>query len=95
MPLAFGILLNRGYYPALVIVHLALRRGTCAIRPAQLGFEVAACPADWKKHGKAAGPIRNQSMLTEHKPDLVIAFPLGESKGTRDMIRKAKAAGIE
>ena len=32
---------------------------------------------------------------TDHKPDLVIAFPLGESKGTRDMIGKAKTAGIE
>lgn len=32
-------------------------------------------PADWTKHRKAAGPIRNQQMLDEGKPDLVIAFP--------------------
>ena len=49
--------------------------------------------ADWHKHGKAAGPIRNQRMLDEGKPDLVIAFPGGT--GTTDMIRKARAAGIE
>lgn len=49
-------------------------------------------PADWKAHGKAAGPIRNQLMLDEHKPDLVLAFPGGN--GTADMIRRAEKAGI-
>lgn len=49
--------------------------------------------ADWRKHGKAAGPIRNQRMLDEGKPDLVVAFPGG--RGTADMVRRAKAAGIE
>lgn len=48
--------------------------------------------ADWLKNGKAAGPIRNQRMLDEGKPDLVIAFPGG--RGTADMVRRAKAAGI-
>lgn len=49
-------------------------------------------PADWTKHGRAAGPIRNQRMLDEGKPDLVIAFPGGS--GTADMVRRAKAAGV-
>jgi aspartokinase-like uncharacterized kinase len=49
-------------------------------------------PADWKAHGRAAGPIRNSLMLTEHKPDLVLAFPGG--RGTADMVRKAEAAGV-
>jgi predicted Rossmann-fold nucleotide-binding protein len=49
-------------------------------------------PADWKKHGKAAGPIRNQRMLDEHRPDLVLAFPGG--RGTADMVRRAKSAGV-
>jgi hypothetical protein len=31
-------------------------------------------PADWATHGKAAGPIRNQQMLDDGKPDLVLAF---------------------
>lgn len=48
--------------------------------------------ADWRAHGRAAGPIRNQQMLDEGKPDLVIAFPGGT--GTRDMTSRAKAAGI-
>lgn len=50
-------------------------------------------PADWTKHGKAAGPIRNQQMLDKGKPDLVIAFPGGS--GTADMVSRARAAGIE
>lgn len=49
-------------------------------------------PADWKAHGRAAGPIRNQRMLDEHKPELVVAFPGG--RGTADMVRRAKAAGV-
>ena len=48
--------------------------------------------ADWHRHGKAAGPLRNQRMLDEGKPDLVLAFPGG--KGTADMVLRAKLAGI-
>lgn len=50
-------------------------------------------PADWKAYGRAAGPIRNQRMIDEGKPDLVIAFPGG--RGTADMVKRAEAAGIE
>lgn len=49
--------------------------------------------ADWGRDGRKAGPIRNQRMLDEGKPDLVIAFPGG--KGTADMVRRAMAAGIK
>lgn len=41
------------------------------------GFPVEPYPADWATHGKAAGPIRNQQMLDEGKPDVVIAFKDG------------------
>ena len=50
-------------------------------------------PADWKKHGRGAGPIRNQQMLDEGKPDLVVAFPGGN--GTKDMVTRAKNAGVK
>ena len=53
-------------------------------------------PADWDRHGKAAGPIRNHKML-EHKPDVVWAFvdkPLVASRGTNDMVVRARSAGI-
>ncbi len=48
--------------------------------------------ADWATHGKAAGPKRNATMLTDGKPDVVVAFPGG--KGTADMVRRARKAGV-
>jgi hypothetical protein len=50
-------------------------------------------PADWAKHGKAAGFIRNQQMLDEGRPTLVVAFPGGS--GTADMVARARKAGVE
>lgn len=58
-----------------------------------VGVPIEQFPADWETHGKAAGPIRNQRMIDEGRPDLVVAFPGG--KGTADMVRRARAAGIE
>lgn len=49
--------------------------------------------ADWENQGSFAGPARNKRMLDEGKPDLVIAFPGG--RGTADMVRKARRAGVE
>ena len=50
-------------------------------------------PADWKAYGMLAGHIRNQQMLDEGKPDLVMAFPGG--RGTADMVARAKKAGVK
>lgn len=52
---------------------------------------------DWKLYGDAAGPMRNAQMLSEGKPDLVIAFPTpgAANKGTRNMIKQARKAGVE
>ena len=52
---------------------------------------VTTYEADWSA-GRRAGPIRNQRMLDEGRPDVVVAFPGGT--GTRDMVRKARAAGV-
>lgn len=58
---------------------------------------VIAVPAMWEKNGKAAGPIRNKYMIDHCHPDLVLAFHKDylNSKGTRDMIRKADEARID
>jgi predicted Rossmann-fold nucleotide-binding protein len=56
------------------------------------GKQFMVFKADWWKHGKAAGPIRNQQMLDEGRPELVIAFPGG--RGTADMVRRARDAGL-
>ena len=49
-------------------------------------------PADWRAHGRAAGPIRNKRMLVEGKPDLVVAFPGG--RGTANMVQQARKVGV-
>ena len=59
----------------------------------RLGLSVDTFQAEWVVYGKAAGPIRNQEML-EAGADLVLAFPGQNSKGTWDMIRRAKSAGV-
>jgi hypothetical protein len=61
-----------------------------------LGYNLIVCPADWFKYGKAAGPIRNQKMLDEHKISMVVAFhnDYEHSKGTKDMCERAKKANI-
>lgn len=59
----------------------------------RIGAKFTEVPADWKKHGRAAGPIRNRVML-DLEPDVVWAFPVGKSVGTRDCIRQAERRGI-
>lgn len=48
--------------------------------------------ADWARYGPGAGPKRNQRMV-DSGLDLLITFP--GRKGTADMTRRAKAAGIK
>jgi hypothetical protein len=57
------------------------------------GIPVKTFTADWERHGKAAGPIRNKQMLDEGKPDLVVAFEGG--RGTANMVQQARAAGVK
>lgn len=57
------------------------------------GAHVIEFPADWEQYGKSAGHIRNQQMLDEGKPDLVIAFRGGA--GTKNMIERSLKAGVE
>ena len=64
----------------------------CRVWARMYGVKCVTVRADWETHGRAAGPIRNQRMLTEFMPDLVVAFPGGT--GTADMISRAKAAGV-
>ena len=49
-------------------------------------------PADWQRHGRSAGFVRNRQMLDEGKPDLVVAFPGGP--GTRNMVKTALERGF-
>jgi hypothetical protein len=75
----------------------------------EFGFPVIAFPADWKNvdvpgaviryhadgtpFNKNAGPCRNQRMLDEGRPDIVIVFTRG-GPGSSDMISRASKAGV-
>jgi hypothetical protein len=48
---------------------------------------------DGSKYNAAAGWQRNQRLLEEGKPNLVVAFPGGS--GTADMVKRSRAANVE
>ena len=56
------------------------------------GVFCATYKADWRRYGRAAGAIRNRTMLEKFMPELVIAFPGG--KGTTNMALLAARAGV-
>ncbi len=56
-------------------------------------WPVTPVPADWKTHGKAAGPIRNRKMAG--MADALIAIWDSKSRGTKNMIEEARKAGLK
>lgn len=56
------------------------------------GVPYVPYPANWDKHGKKAGPMRNRQMLIDGKPEYFVAFPGG--KGTAHMVSLLKRAGV-
>jgi hypothetical protein len=79
-----------------VIVHGDCPTGADAIADefaTEYDIKVERHPADWKKHGRAAGPIRNQEMV-DLGADICLAFPLPDSRGTIHCMKAAKKAGI-
>lgn len=69
---------------------------SASIARVDFNLPVESYPADWGLWGKAAGPRRNAKMLSEGKPDGVVAFhyDLSKSKGTKNMIEQAMKAGV-
>lgn len=72
----------------------------------RLGWAVQAMPAEWERHGRAAGPIRNRQLLRRALlaaqvmgsaglpvSVLVVAFPGG--RGTASLVDQAKALDLE
>lgn len=79
----------------LLIVHGAAR-GADALADdvaRELGFEREAHPADWGRFGKRAGFLRNRDMA-DAGAWLCLAFPMGESVGTRMMMKLCRDVGI-
>lgn len=57
------------------------------------GYSVDAYPADWVKHGKSAGYIRNTIMA--ENADALVAFWDGQSRGTKHMIETAHKKNLK
>lgn len=78
------------------IIHGRARTGADALADRiarRLRFRVETYPADWKRFGLGAGPIRNRVMLGLD-PSVVLAFWDGISTGTADCIDEARRRGI-
>jgi hypothetical protein len=54
------------------------------------GLAVVVHHADWARHGRAAGPIRNRQIVAECQA--LVAFWDGGSRGTAHVVEQAKAA---
>ena len=84
-----------GFSSARIIAGACRGADMLAVRIAkELGFSYCEYPANWQKYGRLAGSVRNWHMLQTECPDVVIAFPLGVSRGTWDMVKKAKSEGV-
>ena len=55
------------------------------------GTKIVRYAADWKVHGRAAGPIRNAKMMVG--ADALLWFPGGS--GTKNAIQCAESAGLQ
>jgi hypothetical protein len=80
--------------PTLIISGLAAGPDALAYMwAASEGIERIGMAPDWARYGRAAGMKRNAQMLAL-KPDKVLAFWDGRSRGTRNMIEIARNGGV-
>ena len=85
------------YWPSVVIMGGARGADAIAGRWAlEHEMKLEVFPAEWSIYGRGAGPVRNQRMLDEGRPDMVLAFhnDLKNSKGTRDMVNRSHRVGL-
>jgi predicted Rossmann fold nucleotide-binding protein DprA/Smf involved in DNA uptake len=57
------------------------------------GIRVSYFPADWRRDGRAAGPIRNRKMAAY--ADALLAVWDKKSRGTKNMIDEARRARLD
>jgi hypothetical protein len=84
-------------HPGLVVIEGGARGADTAGRLAgfELGCSVETYQAEWSKYGRAAGPIRNQRMVDEGRPDLALAcYRSVPDRGTADMLRRLEEANV-
>jgi hypothetical protein len=95
LPIAVALLVHSGAPEEATLISGCARGADQMAEEAALafGWEVEHHPADWAKHGKRAGYIRNQEMV-DSGADLCIAFTRGGSNGTSHCGTAAENAGI-
>lgn len=90
-------MVERRYPPPYCLFHGCQRGadGIAAVIAACRGWEVRPFPPDFAAHATAAEAFkaRNQAMI-DAKPDLVLALPRHNSRGTWDAVSRANRAGI-
>jgi predicted Rossmann-fold nucleotide-binding protein len=101
--IAAELLARTGGRPVHLLLHGGARGADAAIGRAaqQLGWASLVMPAQWQRHGRAAGPIRNRELLEQaisraeaHSSPgyqasvLVVAFPGGA--GTASLVQQAR-----
>lgn len=70
------------------------RATACRLHDESGAIEVAVYFADWEAYGHRAGPLRNIQMLEAERPDLVLAYPDPDSRGTWHCVREALKRGV-
>jgi hypothetical protein len=92
-----NLILGLAFVKDILIIHGAAKGADSQAGKLAQGMNLAvrAVPADWNKHGRAAGPIRNMEML-RMRPDQVWAFTedLSKSRGTAHTVTHARKMGI-
>ena len=92
--LVLSALAESGFEPTEIVSGMALGVDTLAIQYAtEHNLPLKEFHADWKKHNRAAGPIRNREMA--NYGDALIAIWDGESRGTKNMIEEATKRGLK
>ena len=78
-------------YPDVVVSGCANGADRCGETWAMLhNISIRKFPADWERHGRAAGPIRNAQMADYAKDDgMLFLFWDGKSAGSKSMLKEA------
>ena len=92
--LVYSALAESQFIPTEIVSGMAPGVDTLAIQYAQENnLPLKEFHADWKTHGRSAGPRRNREMA--NYADALIAIWDGESRGTKNMIEEATKRNLQ